>query len=207
MSQREAWDRWHTRGEVESTSPEGLFALHRVRPRKGSNFLDVGVGVGDMARAALGLGAIVDAVDISPVAGEQVKGIVRRFYLADDIADLPSNEYRLALSHLVAQHTEDADFAFQTGQIYRALRAGGVYSIQFAGSDKGLASRVTPSMAEVGHVVRAPGEAISLCEAVCPGAEVGLVSEPERWPAPKDGTYYYYIHVKKPKASVTRRAE
>jgi SAM-dependent methyltransferase len=203
VSQREAWDRWHATHQVESTSPTALMGLHGIVHRLHGNtvFLDVGVGVGEMARFLSGLGVTVDCVDISPVAGEQVARVARRFYLADEIEEIGTETYDLALSHLVAQHTEDPDFIRQTKHVYRALARGGTYSIQFAGSDLGEASRVAPSATEVGHVVRTPVEAVALCGKACPGAEVGLLRAPERWASTNTGdhTYYFYIHVTKPR--------
>lgn len=197
---RAAWDGWHSRGEVESTSPAGLLELHEVEITPGMVFLDVGVGVGAMTRAAIEWGAIVDALDVSEVAGQQVSGIVRRFYLADQLEELPTEEYDVALSHLVAQHMLDDELREQSEQIYRALRTGGVFTIQFAGSDLGGVDRLLPSMTCVGHMVRSPEEALR-CLYYRPG-EARLIREPERWSDTNTGmaTYYYYIHVTKGQA-------
>lgn len=194
---RAAWDGWHSRGEVESTSPEALLHLHEVVISPGMVFLDVGVGVGAMAKAAVEWGAVVDALDVSEVAGQQLSGVVRRFYLAAEIEELPTEEYDLALSHLVAQHMLDQELRQQSEHIYRALRPGGVFTIQFAGSDQGAADRLLPSTDCVGHMVRSPDEAFQ-CLHHRPG-EARLIRDPERWADTNTGiaTYYYYIHVTK----------
>lgn len=192
MDERAAWDRWHLNHEVESTSPEGLLELHRVSIPRGSRFLDIGVGVGWMALAAVQWGAIVDALDVSPVAGEQVRAIVRRFYLESELAALPTGEYDLALSHLVAQHMTDDQLRRQAAEVYRALRPGGIFSIQFAAAARGAADRILPNADHVGHMVRTPEEALA-CLTYRPGEATVVREEP---PAE---TSYYYIHVQKGK--------
>jgi SAM-dependent methyltransferase len=201
VNQRAAWNAWHEKGDVESTDPQAVMNIHAVNLSADSVFLDVGVGVGMMARYAVGRGAVVDALDIADAARAHVDGIVRRFYLASEIDGLPTTEYSLALAHLVAQHMMDDDLTRQIDQVYRSLRFGGVYSIQFAGSDRGEEVRIIPSKSCVGHMVRTPEEAMALCLASAMGSLVHLVRPPERWPHTNTGhqTYYYYIHIRKPK--------
>ena len=196
---RESWNRWHQTGQVESTSPEGLSNLHDVAALfiPGATFLDVGVGVGGMAKWAVAKGLIVDCVDVADYAKGHVEGVCRRFYLPPDLGFMPDGEYDFALSHLVAQHMTDSELCHQVAQVVRALKPTGVFSIQFAGSDLGIQAREEPSVICVGHMVRSPDEAISLCASV--GASATLIRDPERWASTNTGhqTYYYYLHVRK----------
>lgn len=198
MSQRAAWNRFYERQEVESTSPAALLELHGVKRHLSTraHFLDVGVGVGDMARYVSAYGATVDCLDVADRALEHVNGFIRAFYLDSEIEKLPRADYDLALAHLVAQHMTDEMLERNLRHVYRALKPSGVYSLQFAGDSE---PSIPPSPEATGHVTRTVAEATALCERSCTGAEVRLLREPEHWP--NVTTWYFYLHVVKQTAA------
>lgn len=196
---RDSWNRWHQAGQVESTSPEGLSNLHEVAHLfiPGAKFLDVGVGAGAMAKWAVSKGLIVDCVDVADRAYGHVKGVCRDFYLASILDLMPAGEYDFALSHLVAQHMTDAELCDQIREVLRALKQGGIFSIQFAGSDLPGEIQQQPSDICVGHMIRSPEEADALCR--LSGGTPSLIRDTERWDHSNTGpqTYYYYLHVRR----------
>jgi len=115
-----------------SNAPTTL-AQHSISPQTGMVVLDVGVGLGNMARYLAELGCTVDCLDVADAAEQAVREWMRRFYIADEIVMLPTAEYELAISHLTAQHMTDSDLRRQIREVGRALRPGGIFSLQLEG--------------------------------------------------------------------------
>jgi len=70
----------------------------------------------------------LDALDIVPVAGETVKGIVDNFYTDPEV--LPENTYNLITELLVAQHVDDVTLFSHIKHGVLGLVEDGVMAIQ-----------------------------------------------------------------------------
>lgn len=200
---REAWNQWFRASESDTAlasaigandEPARTLEWHGVELFNGMRFLDVGVGVGRMARYVSERGAVVDGLDISDEARIRAKDCVTAFYLVDEIDALPSMVYDVALAHLVAQHLTDKALATNLVHVYRALKIGGQYSLQFA--DDPFRPSDPPSVASMGAVFRGMSHALKLCATTCPQADVAIYGGPQCWPGMS--TYYYYVHIRKP---------
>jgi len=101
-----------------------------VKP--GIALLNIGIGTGICTRDYKKMRCNVYALDISDVAIAKVKDIVHGSYLASNLKTLPSDTFDLAISHLVAQHTEDPDLQANLVAVIASLKENGIYAIQFA---------------------------------------------------------------------------
>ncbi|MFN8005743.1 MAG: tetratricopeptide repeat protein [Terriglobia bacterium] len=109
---------------------EPLKVLNRVRP--GNLVLNIGVGLGYCTRDLVMQGAQVHVLDISEVALNRVRGIVKKCWLASQLNDLPAGTYDLAISHLVTQHMRNQDLTRQMMAVVQSLKENGVFAMQFA---------------------------------------------------------------------------
>jgi len=155
------WDRAHDANHQFwlSGSP-GLehWAYMEVLPRlsPGAKVLNIGVGLGYCTRALHERGCQVSALDISPLALERVKDIATP-YLPGQLEAMPQNYYEVVISHLVAQHMNDADLLHQFKGVFKAMRADGVFAIQFVSSneeDFDYAAHQSSSSQKTGAVFR-----------------------------------------------------
>ncbi len=96
----------------------------------GASVLNIGVGLGRCTRQLAARGCEVSVLDISDVALERVADVAPG-YLASDLEALPSSSFDVALSHLVAQHMNDADLEAQIRHVVRALVPDGLFAIQY----------------------------------------------------------------------------
>jgi SAM-dependent methyltransferase len=94
--------------------------------------LVVGVGQGHTTRFLSQTGHRVDALDISEDALAKVQPITQRQFTPDRFSSMPERQYDLAISHLVAQHMNDADLELQMYYVCRALKPGGTFALQFS---------------------------------------------------------------------------
>ena len=149
---------------------------------KGNNFpiLDVGVGLGLMARYLFDIGKAVEALDISATALERVKPYVSATFL--DASELPNDHFSLIMHHLVAQHMADTSLKTQIQDLRRSLKVGGVIALQFSApvnhtsdrsSDLGVSDQAG------GMVMLTPKEMTALIESA--GGNIHSVSPREIW--------------------------
>jgi 2-polyprenyl-3-methyl-5-hydroxy-6-metoxy-1,4-benzoquinol methylase len=94
--------------------------------------LNIGVGLGKDTRELVNNGCIVHALDISETALERVRNVVKCCWLADQLAQLPSKTFDLAISHLVSQHMSNRDLFEQMTHVIRSLKDDGIFAVQFA---------------------------------------------------------------------------
>ena len=98
----------------------------------GLHVLDIGVGIGRLAEYLARHGALVSALDISPIALARVASWASWQYLDTEVTLLPSNTFDFALSYCVVQHMDDAGFADQMRNVFRSLKDDGKFIFQFS---------------------------------------------------------------------------
>lgn len=116
--------------------------------------LNIGIGLGYCTRALHARGCQVSVLDISEVALQRVANIAPG-YLASNLDALPTGEFNLALSHLVAQHMYDNDLEAQMKAVIRSLKPGGFFALHYAAPADGSPANInTPEYARGGGVLR-----------------------------------------------------
>ena len=157
---------------------------------EGSMILDVGVGLGLMARYLFDSGRKIDALDISSAALDRVKPFVNTTFL--DASQLPSQHYSLIMHHLVAQHMSNEDLKSQIRYLVRSLKDGGVVALQFAApisGNNGSSNDHNLSVQAGGGVVRTSDEMIALVTEA--GGKPRSVIPRENWE--KYGSQYWVV--------------
>lgn len=134
---RDWWEQCHLTDDAELlTGSKGedvwcsLNIEEKILPK--SVILNIGVGRGYCTRGLAQKQAIVHALDISEAALNKVKDIVARTWKPEQLDDLPSDTFDLAISHLVAQHMSNPDLRHQIKAVVRSLKPHGVFALQFA---------------------------------------------------------------------------
>jgi SAM-dependent methyltransferase len=125
---------------------------------KNQHVLDVGVGIGLMAKFLSDKGMVVSALDISVNALDRIKSFVTGSY--NQASDLPDKTFGLVMHHLVAQHMSDADLVVQMRHLIRSLTPNGIVAMQFASTVLGQpsASNQSTGLQATGGVTRSPKE-------------------------------------------------
>ena len=204
LANKGARERWnaahaaHSLGALSGSIPEEVLSHHGMTQfiRRGLIVLDIGVGLGNMAKYLRSRGCIVDALDVADKAEAAVKEHIRRFYLADSINQLPSRQYDLAISQIVAQHQAEDSLREQIKYVVRALKPGGVFSLHMAGaSEGGFANDLTGPIpvGMDGAMCRTPEYAIKLARSAAEGCQVVEVGKRMMWPQFK--SYWYFLHI------------
>jgi len=101
--------------------------------KKDKVILNIGVGTGRCTKELIDLGAIVDVLDISESAINNVRNIVRNSYIVKNLESIKDNEYDLVISNLVSQHMNDEDLIIQMKKIIKSLKEDGIFAVQQAG--------------------------------------------------------------------------
>lgn len=193
---KQFWDTTHRHQKhlwLTGSPPKEVITRLDVRDEineEGSMILDVGVGLGLMARYLLDNGRKVDALDISSNAIERVKPFVNLTFV--DASQLPNLRYSLIMHHLVAQHMSDKNLQDQIRHLVRSLKNGGVVALQFSApiSDRaGLSKDCNLSVQAGGGIVRTPDEMITLVSDA--GGRLMSVVPREKWE--KYGSQYWVI--------------
>lgn len=182
------------RDALSGSGPKNMLENHGLPVPTGGTVLDIGVGHGLASRYFHERGCIVDALDIADEACDTVSGIVRSFYTSP--ADLPRDEYTLAVSQLVVQHMPEDLLREQIRHLGPALRPGGIASLQFAGSHIPGEDNWTcpiPSGFD-GRMCRSPEYALALVrEELLTGFTVSLAGKRMEWPQFK--SYWYFVRI------------
>jgi SAM-dependent methyltransferase len=199
---RSVWNKAHEdrcRKSLSGSDPRRVLEQHcaATQIRAGMVVLDIGVGLGEMCRYLCDVGCVVDALDIADRSEDTVYGLVRNFYLADEIERLPSREYELAISHIVSQHMCERNLRRQIAEVSRSTKLGGLFSIQFAGAVEGplnnLGCEIAPG--SDGSMCRSPNYTLAMITEVLDleAYAVTLVGDRIDWP--RFGSYWYFIHI------------
>lgn len=170
-----------------------VFELHRLTELFNINFMDIGVGMGEMCRHQHSLGNQVYAVDISEIALQKIKDFSRAQIFINDLVKVEPNLIDLAVCHLVMQHCNDEMCKYIIDNVYNALKPNGVFSIQFAGVDN--VSRLDN---EIGSDVqngffRSPHKMMELTKDISPD-EIMIT---RRISFPKTPVYWHIMQIKK----------
>jgi len=130
-------DFWEEKHREESklslsghSGPTVMEAL-KVNVCDGMNVLEIGVGLGYCTRYIANKGAKVSCVDIAQAALNRVKDIAT-VYLAENIGKLPADNFDLAISMCVTQHIDDASLAAQLKEVFRSMKAGAIFAMQYS---------------------------------------------------------------------------
>jgi SAM-dependent methyltransferase len=130
-----------------------------------------------------------------------VRPWVNRFFLADELALLPSSHYDLAISHLTAQHMTDEDLREQIREVTRALKVGGIFSLHLAGSRISGEDNIEGPIPEGfdGRMCRSPEYTLEMMLKEVPSRgrkyEFHLLDKIMEWPEFK--SYWHWIHVRR----------
>lgn len=141
--------------------------------RPGAVVLNIGVGLGYCTHALSGRGCTIYALDISDIALNRVRSIATP-WLADNAANLPSNTFDVAISHLVVQHMLDDALLPQMTAVINSLKPNGIFALQFAKytAKQSQNTRFTSMDAKGGSVLRSVEEMESM--AIKAGGEIAL---------------------------------
>jgi 2-polyprenyl-3-methyl-5-hydroxy-6-metoxy-1,4-benzoquinol methylase len=136
-SVKEWWENNHKKDHpfwLSGTSSQQIWSSLNINNLVLSNsiVLNIGVGLGQDTRELVNKGCIVHALDISETALERVRNFVKCVWLADQLPQLPSKTYDLAISHLVSQHMSNRDLLEQMIHVVRSLKERGIFAMQFA---------------------------------------------------------------------------
>ena len=207
MEERRAvWNRVHIAHDSDALSgsdPAEMLRHHELADflKPGMAVLDIGVGLGGAAKYFHSLGCAVDCLDVADEALGKVRPWVNRFFLADELALLPSSHYDLAISHLTAQHMTDEDLREQIHEVTRALKVGGIFSLHLAGSRIPGEDNITGPIPEGfdGRMCRSPEYALQMLvnEAPIKGRiyEFHMLDNIMEWPEFK--SYWYFVRLRR----------
>jgi SAM-dependent methyltransferase len=156
--------------------------------------LEIGVGGGNDIRELHARGVRVHALDITPAALDKVQAFTEGRWLESDIQLLSERFFDIAISHLVTQHISNETLSRQIRHVLRALKANGVFAMQFAdritGVDKESYSESLDCQRE-GGVCRS----LSMMEEVvtAAGGKITWLSQPRDFP---QGARWFNIHIR-----------
>lgn len=109
----------------------------RVKPflKPGIAVLEAGIGIGDVARGLREAGIRPSAMDISKNALDKVESYCEGTYLVEDLERIPSNYFDVIICCNMVQHVPTELLLDELKHFMRALKNGGVFSIQFVSND------------------------------------------------------------------------
>jgi len=205
---RERWNgahNAHNTGALSGSPAEEVFRHHHLTELIKPNIvvLDIGVGLGQMSQCLSEMGCIVDALDVADAAEATVKDYIRNFYLDEHCNKLPTEEYDVAISHIVAQHQTERMIKRQVKEVFRALKPGGVFSLHSAVStdEKNVPNNIPGpippgrdgAMCRTTDHFRAMIEQVLRDEFGLQGWAVKLLRHVVNWP--EFGSRWYFVHI------------
>lgn len=190
----------HHEGALSGSLPEEVLSHHQIsyiiHPRL--VILDIGVGLGGMSEYLHSQKCTVDALDVADEAEQTVKQFIRRFYVAENIQNLPMKEYDLALSMIVAQHMCERNLRKQIYYVFRSLKPNGLFSLHLAGATEGPLNNL-PDEIPVGMdgaMCRDPEYALAIIhDVIKTGYRAVVLDHRMDWPQFK--SYWYFVHITK----------
>lgn len=202
IANRQNWNGVHVirhDGALSGSPALEVLNHHRIsRVWSREKILDIGVGLGGMAEYLHSQDCVVDCLDVADEAEKTVRPFCRRFYLAENIETLPSDEYDLAISMLVAQHMCERNLRRQIREVYRSLKPGAMYSLHLAGAmedgKNNLAGEIPSGMD--GAMCRTPDYALAMIHDEAPKSDVTILGTWSPWIQFR--SYWYFVHIVKP---------
>jgi SAM-dependent methyltransferase len=136
----QAWWDYHHEGKgnfelllTGSAGPEvwrNLGVSKLIKPN--TVVLNIGVGLGYCTIELARRRCVVHALDISPVALAKVSRFTVKTWLPSQLPEIPTDNFDLAISNLVAQHMRDDELIFQIRNVLKCLKPTGLFAMQFA---------------------------------------------------------------------------
>ncbi len=192
---REFWEGKHQEGNKQSLSghdgPTVLTAL-KVSLNDIKTVLEIGVGLGYCSRYLANQGMDLSCVDIAQTALNRVKDIAKG-YLAENIGQLPSDHFDLALSMCVTQHINDEMLEKQLTEVIRALRPCGTFAMQFSFPFHGARTEQSETEMQNGECARPIEKMYAMIEAA--GGNVKMANIMGVYPQFKSG--WCLVHIGK----------
>lgn len=184
---------WYLTGsEPDQELNNLLVSSYLNTPQK---ILLVGVGKGLTTQYLAKAGHSVDVLDISQNAINKVKNITQRQFTPETFGEMPQRHYDLALSHLVAQHMNDSDLELQMHYIFKGLKPGGMFAVQFTSllvPEERYALRVAkPTDCMEGSVKRSLGHFEQLV--IRAGGDIQLIYRQATYP--NNNLIWYIAHI------------
>lgn len=170
---------------------EPMNIMNKLMPN--IKILNIGVGLGNETIQLQKYKVTIDALDISETALDRVKSITRNQFLSSNINNLPTNEYDLAVSHLVTQHINDKELNNQLKYVISSLKHNGVFAMQFAYVDNANNVSQNDEYQMAGGIIRKLEDIENFVKNN--NGYISWVSEPKIFDhtTPK----WQYIHIKK----------
>ena len=98
--------------------------------------LEVGVGLGVVAKAFHDMGLVVSGLDVSTVALSKVKKYCENIYTLDDLHEIPHNYFDIIICNRVIQHVPTDLMIKELQCCIASLRATGIFALQFVSKGK-----------------------------------------------------------------------
>ena len=188
---RKHWRECHAASDEQMLSgspPAYVLGIHEIVVPQGGTVLDIGIGLGEMARYLKEQGCHVHSMDITEEALDKVADVTEARWLITDT--LPAGMFDLAICHLVAQHVSDDDLVPELRNVLQSLKPGAVLSIQFAMRPDAVGQVHELIDCRLGGACRDSERARRIVEQA--GGEVAYKTQP----ITKGVTWWYILHCK-----------
>lgn len=129
------WEDQHSKNNIfwlTGSSAHSVMEMHKIKPVHNINFMDIGVGMGQMSEYQYGLRNNIYAVDVSAIALQKIKSITKQTYFTEQLSALSEEFIDLAICHLVFQHCNDMEVNFIIQNVFKILKPNGLFSFQIA---------------------------------------------------------------------------
>ena len=157
------WDKVHSDKSIDSLSGvkyDETIKFLKINKyiKKGINVLEIGTGLGYVTKELFNKGVLVDGIDISDVALNEIKNYCRNTYNIKDIKELQSNYYDVIICNNVIQHIPTDLLIEELKEFMRSLKIGGIFAVEFVSSDLSDDTGIDPQLEDVqaGRLCRIP---------------------------------------------------
>lgn len=196
---RDFWENKHKKEDVVYLSGnkgqyiwEHLCIKDLIKPN--SAILNIGVGMGYCTKDLRDIAQEVYAVDISQAALDRVATYVRRSWLAENLNQIPFNQFDLVICFLVVQHMTNKDLAVQLKNIVKTLKPNGIAAYQFAYKLDGVSdTEDNDSIIKAGSMCRHLSDIDKMIREA--GGDIVFVKQVAQFP--QYGSGWYAVHFKR----------
>ncbi len=119
-----------------------------------AQLLDVGVGEGLMSKYLSQRKILHDVLDVSVSAIKNVVPYCQNGFI--QVEDLPKNQYKIIMHHLVAQHMSHENLTAQSRSLVKSLRGDGSLFIQYSSDNSANIADDNIESQKMGAVIRNP---------------------------------------------------